>query len=174
MKFRVRKASLDDVNQIAHIHVNSWAYAYKGLMPQSYIQSYTLEKRQKLWSNIIGRNLAEVLVADCDEGLVGFLCFGQPKALKGSEVYDLSSIYIDPNKIGSGIGQALYNECEKALRTLKAKRVLLWVLDSNESALNFYIRQGFMRTGEISTELANDMVLNDTELVKELSAQQSV
>ncbi|EGQ9065207.1 hypothetical protein WD347_004671 [Vibrio parahaemolyticus] len=93
-------------------------------MPQSYIESYTLEKRQKLWSNIIGRNLAEVLVADSDDGLVGFLCFGQPKTLKGTEVYDLSSIYIDPSKI--------------------------------------------------STELANDMVLNDIELVKDVSAQQNV
>ncbi|NMT17561.1 GNAT family N-acetyltransferase, partial [Vibrio parahaemolyticus] len=121
-----------------------------------------------------GRNLAEVLVADSDDGLVGFLCFGQPKTLKGTEAYDLSSIYIDPSKIGNGIGQALYNECEKMLRTLKAKRVLLWALDSNESALKFYTKQGFTPTGEISTELANDMVLNDIELVKELSAQQNV
>ncbi|PLR57507.1 GNAT family N-acetyltransferase [Vibrio parahaemolyticus] len=174
MKFRVRKASFDDVDKIAHIHVNSWSYAYNGLMPQSYIESYTLEKRQKLWSNIIGRNLAEVLVADSDDGLVGFLCFGQPKTLKGTELYDLSSIYIDPSKIGNGIGQALYNECEKMLRTLKAKRVLLWALDSNESALKFYTKQGFAPTGKISTELANDMVLNDIELVKDLSAQQNV
>ncbi|MDQ2195015.1 GNAT family N-acetyltransferase, partial [Vibrio sp. A14(2019)] len=37
MKFRVRKALLSDVDKIARIHVNSWAYAYSGLMPQSYI-----------------------------------------------------------------------------------------------------------------------------------------
>lgn len=170
MKIRVRKASLDDVAKIAHIHVASWAYAYNGLMPQSYIESYTLEKRQMLWSNIIGQKLAEVLVVDCDDGLAGFLCFGQPKSLKGTEVYDLSSIYIDPSQIGNGLGQELYNECEKMLLTLKAKRVLLWVLDSNVSALNFYTKQGFTRTGETSKELANDVFLNDIELVKELSA----
>ncbi|PAO27216.1 GNAT family N-acetyltransferase, partial [Vibrio vulnificus] len=35
MKFRVRKASFEDVDKIADIHVNSWAYAYNGLMPLS-------------------------------------------------------------------------------------------------------------------------------------------
>ncbi|MGM2755189.1 GNAT family N-acetyltransferase, partial [Bacillus cereus group sp. Bce019] len=73
MKFRVRKALLSDVDKIARIHVNSWAYAYSGLMPQSYIDSYTFEKRQKLWLNIIQRELAEVLVADCDGKVGGFL-----------------------------------------------------------------------------------------------------
>ncbi|WP_342609835.1 GNAT family N-acetyltransferase [Vibrio tritonius] len=170
MKFRVRKALLDDVDRIANIHVSSWAYAYNGLMPQSFIESYTLEKRQKLWSNIIERNLAEVLVADCDDGIVGFLCFGQPKTLKGTEVYELSSIYIAPDKIGTGIGQALYNECERLLRVLKAQKVSLWALDSNERALNFYTKQGFTPTGEISNERTNDVVLNDIELAKELSA----
>ncbi|ENS5564623.1 GNAT family N-acetyltransferase [Vibrio cholerae] len=139
-------------------------------MPQSFIESYTLEKRQKLWSNIIERNLAEVLVADCDDGLVGFLCFGQPKTLKGTEVYELSSIYIAPDKIGSGIGQALYNECERMLRVLKAQKVSLWALDSNERALNFYTKQGFTPTGEVSKERTNDVVFNDIELAKELSA----
>ncbi|MBC3622164.1 GNAT family N-acetyltransferase [Vibrio metschnikovii] len=170
MKFRVRKALLSDVDKIALIHVNSWAYAYSGLMPQSYIDSYTFEKRQKLWLNIIQRELAEVLVADCDGKLAGFLCFGQPKTLKGTDVYELSSIYIDPGKIGTGIGQSLYDECECMLRKLKARKVSLWALDSNEYALNFYIKQGFIATGEINEERTNDVVLNDIELAKELSA----
>ncbi|WP_254620154.1 GNAT family N-acetyltransferase [Vibrio metschnikovii] len=170
MKFRVRKALLSDVDKIACIHVNSWAYAYSGLMPQSYIDSYTFEKRQKLWLNIIQRELAEVLVADCDVKVGGFLCFGQPKTLKGTDVYELSSIYIDPGKIGTGVGQSLYDECESMLRKLKARKVSLWALDSNEYALNFYIKQGFIATGEINEERENDVVLNDIELAKELSA----
>ncbi|EJV0371526.1 GNAT family N-acetyltransferase [Vibrio vulnificus] len=170
MKFRVRKALLSDVDKIARIHVNSWAYAYSGLMPQSYIDSYTFEKRQKLWLNIIQRELAEVLVADSDGKLAGFLCFGQPKTLKGTDVYELSSIYIDPGKIGTGVGQCLYDECECILRNLKARKVTLWALDSNEYALNFYIKQGFIAIGEINEERTNDVVLNDIELAKELSA----
>ncbi|MFO6425361.1 N-acetyltransferase family protein, partial [Motilimonas sp. KMU-193] len=152
------------------IHVIAWAYAYKGLMPRSYIESYTLEKRQKLWSNIIERDLAVVLVAEGDEGVSGFLCFGQPKTLKGTDIYDLSSIYIDPNKIGVGIGQLLYDKCESILRTLNAQKVSLWALDSNVRALNFYTKQGFSPTGESNKERANDVILNDIELVKVISA----
>ncbi|WP_143873701.1 GNAT family N-acetyltransferase [Catenovulum sediminis] len=168
MKFTIRKALMGDVDKIAQIHVNSWAYAYKGLMPQSFIESYTIEKRQKLWSSIIGHNLAEVLVADNSNGVVGFLCFGQPKKLKGTAVYELSSIYIDPDNIGNGIGQKLYNKCEQMLCESKAQSISLWVLDNNKRALNFYTKQGFTPTGEISKETANDVVLNDIELAKKL------
>ncbi|ELA9085447.1 GNAT family N-acetyltransferase [Vibrio alginolyticus] len=170
MGFQIRKALLDDVEQIADIHVSSWAYAYNGLMPQSFIESHTLEKRQKLWLNIIERNLAEVFVADCDDKLVGFLCFGQPKTLKGTKVYELSSIYIAPVKIGAGVGQSLYDECERILRVLEAEKVLLWVLDTNKRALNFYTKQGFVPTGKNSIERVNSIELSDIELAKELSA----
>ncbi|SJL84209.1 GNAT family N-acetyltransferase [Vibrio palustris] len=168
MKFRVRKALIDDVDGIAHIHVSSWAYAYNGLMPKSFIDNYTFEKRQKLWSNIIKRDLAVVLVAEGDEGLSGFLCFGQPNTFKDTDVYDLSSIYIDPDKMGVGIGQLLYDKCEGMLRTLNAQKVMLRTLDSNERALNFYRKQGFAPTGESYNEQADDVVLNDIELAKVL------
>ncbi|EPU5972319.1 GNAT family N-acetyltransferase [Vibrio sp. Vb1554] len=82
----------------------------------------------------------------------------------------MSSIYIAPDRIGAGIGQALYNECERMLRVLKAQKVSLWVLDGNERALNFYTNHGFTPTGEISKERTNDVVLNDIELAKDLSA----
>lgn len=168
--FQVRKALIDDVDGIAHIHVSSWGYAYSDLMPKSFIENYTFEKRQKLLSNIIKRDLAVVLVAEGDEGLSGFLCFGQPKSFKDTDVYDLSSIYIDPDKIGGGIGQLLYDNCESMLRTLNAQKVLLRALDSNERALNFYRKQGFAPTGESYKEQADDVVLNDIELAKVLSA----
>lgn len=48
MNYIIRKASMDDVNDIARIHVNSWQEAYKGLMPQRFIESYTFDKRHKL------------------------------------------------------------------------------------------------------------------------------
>lgn len=169
MKFKVRKALLSDVDAIANIHVSSWINTYSGLMPQTYIESYTVEKRKKLWSNIIEKSLAEVIVADVDDRLTGFLCCGQPKSLKGTDVFDLSSIYIEPDKTGSGIGQALYDECEGVLITLGAKKVSVWALDDNERAINFYIKQGFVPTGKTNDEYVGDVVLKDIELAKELS-----
>ena len=168
MKFKVREALLSDVDAIANIHVSSWINTYSGLMPQTYIESYTVEKRKKLWSNIIEKSLAEVIVADCDDRLTGFLCCGQPKSLKGTDVYDLSSIYVQPDKTGSGVGQALYDECEGILITLGAKKVSVWALDSNERAINFYIKQGFALTGKTNEEYVGDVVLKDIEFAKEL------
>lgn len=38
MGYTVRNAVREEAAQIAKIHVDSWQVAYKGLMPQSYIE----------------------------------------------------------------------------------------------------------------------------------------
>lgn len=170
MNYIIRKASMDDVNDIARIHVNSWQEAYKGLMPQRFIESYTFDKRHKLWTNIIERELAAVFVAVSHDECLGFLCVGQLKFMEDTQTYELSSIYINSSYIGVGIGQSLYKECEKYLLVRGAEQVTVWALDSNKRALNFYAKLGFRLTGQTSKEQAEEVVLNDVELSKTLSA----
>ena len=170
MNYIIRKASMDDVNDIARIHVNSWQEAYKGLMPQRFIESYTFDKRHKLWTNIIERELAAVFVAVSHDECLGFLCVGQLKSMEDTQTYELSSIYINSSYIGVGIGQSLYKECEKYLLVRGAEQVTVWALDSNKRALNFYAKLGFRLTGHTSKEQAEEVVLNDVELSKTLSA----
>lgn len=46
MGYTVRNAVREEAAQIAKIHVDSWQVAYKGLMPQSYIEQFTIELRK--------------------------------------------------------------------------------------------------------------------------------
>ncbi len=46
MSMRVRPATIDDARSIAELHIRSWQWAYKGLIPDSYLESLptTLEQ----------------------------------------------------------------------------------------------------------------------------------
>ena len=42
---RVQRATLDDVPDVARIHVRSWQRAYRGQMPDSVLDSLDVEQR---------------------------------------------------------------------------------------------------------------------------------
>jgi len=169
--FHFRKASIDDVQQIALIHVTSWADAYQGLMPKAYIERYTLTRRELLWRKIISKNLSEVFVAQVDCRLVGFLSFDrvQEKDLLLGQHFELSSLYVLPKYHRLGVGRGLYQTFEtELLEKVKGSptQVKLWVLDTNLIAFNFYTCLGFSETGKKLKEEVSDVCLTDLEMVK--------
>ena len=96
----------------------------------------------------------------------------KPVATKGSSFSSSmdkkSSLYISPNWYNAGIGSELYKTCEKTLRAHKAKRIKLWVLDTNQKAINFYQKHGFSVTGKTNKEATGEMVLTDLEFEKNI------
>lgn len=171
----IRKASMDDVSQIAHVHVVSWSETYHDLMPRAYIDSYTLVRRERLWSNIMGKHLAEVLVAGMDSSVVGFLCY--ELIVKSSQLtdvgYELSALYVLPDYHNLGVGRALNDEFEAILKRHSSDRgqinIRLFVLDLNLRVLNFYRKLGFRKSGEQIIEEVCGASLIDLELVKSIS-----
>ena len=62
----------------------------------------------------------------------------------------LERIYLDPSITGRGIGSYLMNYVKAAGRRLGKALVWLERMDSNESTIRFYRRQGFTRGGAFS------------------------
>lgn len=171
--FLIRKASIDDAAQIAHIHVTSWAETYQGLMPKAYIEGYTLVRREALWRKIISQNLSEVWVAEIDSRLVGFLSYDTVKE-EGAILdhqFELSSLYVLSQYQAIGIGRGLYQVFEARLQTDSPNdsiSITLWVLSSNLKALGFYQALGLSKTGRQLEEVVLDSYLVDLEMVKVL------
>ena len=51
----IRSARIEDAPQIAHVHVRSWQGAYRGLLPEAYLDSLDPVQRASTWT----RRLAE-------------------------------------------------------------------------------------------------------------------
>ena len=80
----IRPADVEDADGIAEVHVRSWRGAYRGLIPQEYLDGLDTAERAGLWVRITGRvdrTRSDVLVAEEDGRLLGFAAFGPAQQL---------------------------------------------------------------------------------------------
>src|SRR5689334_15810359 len=97
----VRRAVIDDVPGIAHVHVRSWQGAYAGLLPQDYLDKLDPANRLELWRTAVRdadwpSSGVLVAVPDCDNtDISGFAGFGPARDADGDprQVGEIYAIY---------------------------------------------------------------------------------
>src|SRR6185312_11535769 len=104
----IRKAQLEDAVGIAKVHVDSWRTTYKGIVPDSFLDSLSYEKREQIWRSGIEAN--GVYIAEDESGrIVGFASGGAERTGK-YEAYigELYAIYLLEGQQGNGLGRMLF------------------------------------------------------------------
>jgi ribosomal protein S18 acetylase RimI-like enzyme len=148
----IRAARVTDASQIAVVHVRSWQGAYRGLLPQAYLDGLDPAQRVGRWE----RSLAEaedrrngVLVADASGTLLGFVGYSpsRDRDADPARVGEIEAIYLLPNAWGKGVGRLLMDAALGRLAEARFDRVTLWVLDSNVRARRFYEAGGWLADG---------------------------
>ncbi|QUM76678.1 GNAT family N-acetyltransferase [Moritella sp. 24] len=164
MEFSTREASIKDVQLIASIHIASWDSAFEGLMPKGYIDSYTLARRKAEWSEIIGKHLENVIVAEVGNQVVGFLSYNNDRSrLKAIE---LSKLYLCPSVYDQGFGSLLLKLLEQEAIREGVEYISLYVLDCNQSAIKFYRGHGFKESGACLKTDYEGSVIIDIQMIK--------
>ncbi|MGW1541557.1 N-acetyltransferase family protein [Streptomyces sp. NPDC002309] len=147
---RVRELALADCGRVAEIRVGGWRSAYRGLMPQSYLDALSVRQDADRRRARFGQGDGTVvnLVAERAGEVVGWACHGP---YRDGEVRtadaELYAIYVHPERYGEGIGHALLSESVRRCRASGHRRMLLWVLRDNTAARRFYERAGFAADG---------------------------
>ena len=142
----IRRARAGDVPAIAAIHVAASQLAYRGLMPDAYLEAFTVERREADWRRFLAAPGSDVFV-DEDEGsgqLTGWINVGTSRDRDASAgTGELWAIYIDPRTWSQGVGKRLWAHGRAHLAGQGYRRVTLWVLEGNARAIRFYLRAGF-------------------------------
>lgn len=91
----------------------------------------------------------EFLIAERDERIVGYACFGPTPATVGT--FDLYWIVVSPDCQGHGIGQALLDRVEQSARGMGAQRLFAETSSQEKytPTRTFYGRTGFRRVAEL-------------------------
>jgi ribosomal protein S18 acetylase RimI-like enzyme len=145
----VRSAGPDDAEGITRIHLYGWERGYADLMPASYLARRTAEGAQRLvqrrehLETAQGRDQTLVAVDGAD--VLGFTNFGPDR--DDPAIGEVYAIYVDPDRLSTGIGQALMTGAVDRLRARGLAPVRLWVLAGNARGLAFYERYGFRPDG---------------------------
>ncbi|WP_105970104.1 GNAT family N-acetyltransferase [Streptomyces geranii] len=146
----VREMTLDDCDRVSEIRVRGWQHAYKGLMPQPYLDALSVaEDAERRRTFFVGAGSEVVnLVAERAGEVVGWACHGPYRDGEfRTEDAELYAIYVDVGQFGAGAGPALLRESADRCTAAGHRRMLLWVLKGNARARRFYERAGFAADG---------------------------
>jgi ribosomal protein S18 acetylase RimI-like enzyme len=152
---RIREAIPADAEAIATVHVRSWQAAYRGQLPDEYLDGLTVDERlsQHRWALEHPRPDWRVWVADEARSIVGFAVTGPSEDADAdagtAEVY---AIYLDPGAYRTGVGRQLFTHAIEDLRERGFGAATLWVLESNDQARRFYDLAGWKLDGATTTE----------------------
>jgi ribosomal protein S18 acetylase RimI-like enzyme len=140
----IRSARPEDALLIATIHVEAWRVAYRGIIPDEYLRSLSIEQRRASWQQALEAGHPLTWVAEEGDAALGWISAAASRdADAGQSTGEIWAVYIDPGHWGEGAGRALCDAAEQELRSRGFTEVTLWVLKDNERALRFYASNGF-------------------------------
>jgi GNAT superfamily N-acetyltransferase len=148
MGVRIRAATPEDADAIGGVHVESWRWAYRGLLPDDLLDGLDPAERGVGWRRILESGDADVILAEDDDRIVGFASGSASRdddATPGTG--EVLTVYVVEDTAGTGTGRALLAGALGLLRARGHTRATLWVLESNERARRFYERNGWTWDG---------------------------
>jgi ribosomal protein S18 acetylase RimI-like enzyme len=141
----VRRATPDDADAIAEVHVASWRTTYAGIVDQSYIDGLSVTERAAAWSRRLSANeqsAPDVLVATVpNEGIVGFVSGGLIREPFLQFDAELHALYLLKSSQRAGVGRRLVREWAAVGVSRGLRAAVVRVLAANP-ACAFYERLG--------------------------------
>jgi GNAT superfamily N-acetyltransferase len=156
----VREAVPDDAEAIARVQVETWQTAYRGTVPDAFLDGIDAAERAARWRERFAERRT-TWVAEAAGDVVGFVAFGPCRDDDASsDVGELYAVYVLADRWRRGIGTALHDVCLTELRRAGFGEATLWTLDAIPAAKTFYERLGWAPDGAVvsrdfaGTELA--------------------
>ncbi|SPB15899.1 N-acetyltransferase GCN5 [Caballeronia novacaledonica] len=153
-KITLRTATSDDAALIASMHARSWASAYRGILPDAYLDRDLQGERLAHWNarmKDVAAGAASVFIAEHEGEAVGFVCLVEPDET-GSVLVD--NLHALPEHRGLGTGTVMLDEAARWARARGARHLWLSVLEQNAAAIGFYESRGWRCAGREADHMA--------------------
>lgn len=140
----VRVARRQDALAVAGVHVRSWQGAYRGLLPDEYLDALRPEDRAAHYTfGSADASLPTTIVAVEHGAICGFATTGPSRDTDADGMGEVLALYVDPEAWGKGVGARLVAEGRARLAHLGFSEAVLWVLVGNDRAQRFYRTDGW-------------------------------
>lgn len=165
--------TLADCDRVSEIRIRGWQTAYRGLMPQSFLDALSVtedaERRRARFAQ--GDGSVVNLVAEQDGEVVGWAAHGPYReGERRTHDAELYALYVAPGHAGTGIGRTLLAEAIRRTVAGGHRRVYLWVLKENTHARRFYERAGFHADGTEEPFEVEGVAVPEVRYVRDLTA----
>ena len=138
---RYRLARPSDVDAISKLHADSWRSAYRGMLPDAFLDHDVFADRAELWRKRFGadgeQDVSLTVVADLGGELLGFAHSLVDEDPEWGTLLD--NLHVRPDLKRTGVGTRLVAETAAWLEpNAAAPKLFLWVLEANTPARRFY------------------------------------
>lgn len=109
------------------------------------------------------------LIISADGRVAGYCDVGRSRSKDRPDITgELFAIYVDPDRIGTGLGRRLIEAGRRAIAALGHRRAELWVLDTNDRARRFYVADGWQTDGTAKTEELGGATITEVRYVRDI------
>jgi ribosomal protein S18 acetylase RimI-like enzyme len=149
----IRSAVPEDAPAIGDLKVRSWRAAYAGFMSREYLDALDPAVEAWDWAEYLEDLPADhrLWVAEEAGAVVGFCRTGPADGERdpdlGGGAAEVYGLYIEPERIGTGLGARLFGHAVADLEARGCRPVCVYAYAPNTSAVRFYERAGFVLDG---------------------------
>lgn len=161
--FEIRKCcETDDIDEISRIYALSWKTAYRGLIPDDYLDTIS----ETRWSPLLRRESNRLLLALEDGRPIGASTYSEARDDKMKGWGEIISLYLLPSHYRRGIGSKLFSKVVETLKDEGYDNSYLWVLEGNRAACAFYEKNGFICNGDINADNIGGKAVNELRYIR--------
>ncbi len=133
----------DDIDAVSRVFARSWKVAYRGIVPDAYLDSLADDRWSKRFTG-----LDTFLIVTEKEEIIGVTKYSPARDKNYAGWGEIVAIYLLPSHYRQGIGSQLLRAAVNELQTLGFDEIYLWVLGENHAARAFYEKNGFVFNGD--------------------------
>lgn len=155
-----------DLPALAEMHCQIWPKAYADIFSAEKLQQLRQEDFLASWQERMAENCWRLYWV-CQAGeRTGFVVYGET----GDKVMEIKSFYFLPAYWGMGVADAAMQELLRRSREGGNREIILWVLEGNKRAQQFYRRHGFSLTPETQTRERLGFTIKEVHMRQQIAS----
>jgi ribosomal protein S18 acetylase RimI-like enzyme len=137
----IRRALPGDAEKIAVVHDSAWRDAYRGIIPGRELEKLIARRGPDWWRRAVAQG-SRILVLSTHGGVTGYVSYGRNRAPALDYAGEIFELYLAPEYQGVGFGKRLFTAALQDLIDAGLPTALVWTLEDNRRAVEFYRRIG--------------------------------
>jgi N-acetylglutamate synthase-like GNAT family acetyltransferase len=149
----LRKATLEDIPLIQEIAEEAWRPTYSHILSEEQTQ-YMIPM---MYASEVLQNQIEIFsILEIDGEAIGYCAFEQTSESEAK----LNKLYLRPSVKQKGAGSFIIEQISNQARSMGLTSIYLNV-NKHNSAVEFYLKKGFIKDQEIILDIGNGYVMDD-------------
>jgi GNAT superfamily N-acetyltransferase len=171
----VRDAQASDAAAIAALQVRSWKAAYRGIVPDTFLDDLAEDAWLERWTDQLAaakrEAIHQLVSTDAPNGPPRAIAVCGPAIEPTAELTgQLYVLYADPPSWRRGHGAALLRCVHELLAGDGHSGAMLWVAEDNRRSIEFYDHHGWTKDGETHREEVAGVLFDEVRMIRELAS----